>query len=452
MTVRYDCIVVGAGFSGLAAAARLKERDKSVLVLEARDRVGGRTAPGDIAGHRVDLGGMWLSPKQTLLAKLARAHGVETYPQYLGGMCRVSIDGRVREAKGDAFEGTFPVAAQLQLLAIIKLVDRLTAKVSPESPWETPGARALDAESVESWVARRTLSPLVRRVIDLVCNSVFCANAREISMLFFVFYCRAAGGLELLLGMQGDGAQALLFDGGVHQLAQKLGEILTNDIMLDAPVHAVTQDASHVEVSSSAGDFEARRVILTVPPPHVLRMAFTPELPYAKRSLLARQPMGSCIKAWIAYEQPFWRDRGFNGFLISEDHAFTPVFDATPDGATVGLLAGFFDAHHATLASEWSGEERRDAALDAVASMLGKAALRPTDYIEKNWNEDPWSGGCYGAYMAPGALTTRGHALREPIGRLHWGGTETALRWTGYIEGALESGQRAADEVLQSPA
>ena len=198
--------------------------------------------------------------------------------------------------------------------------------------------------------------------------------------------------------------------------------------------------------------YQAKRVILTAPPPHIARIQFSPELPYMKRALLARQPMGACIKVWIAYSRPFWRERGLNAFALSDDQPFGPVFDATPPGASAGILAGFFDAREAVQTAHLSAGERRALVVEMLVGHLGPEARSPIDYVEKDWTADPWSDGCYGAYLGPGVLTQKGPALRTPVGRIHWAGTETALVWTGYIEGALEAGERAAREVLSAEA
>ena len=443
-----DCVVVGGGFSGLRAATALHEAGASVRVFEARDRVGGRTMAGELAGHTIDLGGMWLGPTQERLCALADAHGLRRYAQPLAGRALFRVDGREARPEGDAIENAVAPLARLDLLRLDRALRKLSRTLPVDRPWTAPEGRRLDALSVAAFAERQVRTRAVRELLRFVCRSVFCAEPEELSLLFFLWYLKCGDGLDVLLGMQGDGAQAMLFHGGVHQLAVALADALGDRVALEAPVRAVTQEDRRVVVRTDASEVEARFVIVATPPGLTQRMHFAPRLPRPKRELLARQRMGACIKVWIAYARPFWRERGLNGLLMDEDQPFGPVFDATPPGSEVALLAGFFDGAPAAEWTERSPEDREAAVRAALVALLGPDASNPLGVVEKDWCADPWSEGCYGATMAPGTLTAYGPALRTPVGRVHWAGTETATRFTGYIEGALEAGERAASEVL----
>ena len=447
---RADCIVVGAGFAGLSAAADLEAAGLSVLLLDARDRVGGRTEAGDLAGHTVDLGGMWAGPTQTALLELADRLGVATYPTWLDGRSRGRLGDLPFEAEGEAFEDQIGLVSKLRLGLLVYKVGRLLRHVDAEAPWDGARATALDRETVASWAAREVGDRTVRRLLDFVVRSVFCAEPEDLSLLFFLFYLKAAGGLEVLIQAGPGGAQNLLFHGGLHQIAVRMHESLGAETRLGEPALAIRQSGGGIEVVTPVGRYRAGHAVVAVPPALCAALTFSPPLPALRVELLKRQVTGASIKAWVAYERPFWRDRGLNGGVADDTRPFSPAYDVTPPGASVGLIAGFFDGAAAVEWSERRADERRAEVVATLVEHLGPEARSPVGYVERDWTREAWSRGCYGAYLPPGALSKYGSALRAPHGRVHWAGTETAAVWSGYVEGAVRSGRRAAAEVLQA--
>lgn len=442
-----DCIVVGAGFAGLTAACRLIERGCSVVVLEARDRVGGRVKGAMIAGQAVDVGGMWLAPSQRRLAALADQFGAVTYPTPLTGRNVIELNGRRVNAVGDDFLPAVPLLAKIDLLRIDMKLKRMVRSIDVDEPWQHKKARQWDQCTFAEWLDRTCRTKAAWTVFEAICRSIFCAEPHQISLLFVLFYLKSGEGLDRLVSAAPGGAQNLLFDGGVHQVAEALARSLGERVWLDHPVTAIDQREEEIVVGCGEKMLRAKRVIVAVPPSLVEQITFTPELPAAKRRLLSHQSMGSCIKVWIAYSTPFWRSKGLNAFVALDRHPFNPFWDASPPGASGGLLVGFFDAVHAVNWRDKSPEDRREAVLAAIVDALGPEGAAPVDYIEQDWNSEIWSQGCYGAYLAPGALAADGHALRSRFDRIVWAGTETATEWSGYIEGAIQSGERAATEV-----
>jgi monoamine oxidase len=189
-------------------------------------------------------------------------------------------------------------------------------------------------------------------------------------------------------------------------------------------------------------------VIVAAPPPTVLDLGFHPHLPSARRSLLASVRMGQLMKCDAIYPTPFWRAAGLNGFGISDHGAARAVFDNTPPSGGPGVLLAFVGGSTWRTYGVQLPDQRRAAVLQGFADMFGPQALSPVDYVEHDWTHERWTRGGPTAIHGPGTLSAYGRTVREPFGRVHWAGTETATYWSGYMDGAVSSGQRAAAEVL----
>jgi monoamine oxidase len=305
----------------------------------------------------------------------------------------------------------------------------------------------LDGTTVESWMQANATTDEVRSFMRLVIRSLLCCETSEVSMLFFMHYLKSSGGFDYVI-TSGGGAQQDLFLGGVHQIAAKMGDGLGDDLVLEAPVRRIDHNDTGVVVRSDKGDFKGARAIVALPPPLAGRIEYEPMLPHLRQGLTDRSPMGSVIKVWFAYRTPFWRDKGLSGFAYRDCAEFSPVFDGTPPDSDIGILAGFFDSLHSTKWSALGRDARRAHALEELVRLFGPEAAEPIDYVETDWTQERWSAGCFGAVLQPGALVHFGEGLRTPVGRLHWAGTETAIEFTGYIEGAIRAGEAAADEAL----
>ncbi|WP_299821562.1 NAD(P)/FAD-dependent oxidoreductase [uncultured Jannaschia sp.] len=446
-----DTVIVGAGFAGLSAARTLITKGREgFVILEARDRVGGRTKPGVIGNLDIDLGGMWMAPGQARLKRLAAHYRVRPYPTYLDGNAVFRISKRERQGPREDLSRLFGIGGGLAYLHARWKLERLMAPLDTERPWAHPEAERLDAMTVETWIARNVLHPLPRVAFRTVCATILCAEPSQVSLLFFLHYLKSGGGLEVLISSDTGGAQNLLFHGGVHQISRFMADEIGERLRLEAAVSAIEWNDDAVTVHSERGRFTARKAIIAVPPTLLRRIRFTPELPQPKTAIHDRLSMGSSIKFWVLYRTPFWRKRGLNGTILRDDVPTTPIMDVSPTGQDRGLLVGFFDGNHAIRHADLTTEDRRIVVLEMLAEHFGPEALRPLDYIDHDWTDEEWSGGCYGAYAPPGVFARYGEHLRIPIGPLHWAGTETASEWTGYIEGAIQSGERAAGEIMRA--
>jgi monoamine oxidase len=442
---RRDVIVVGAGLSGLAAARRLERAGADVEVLEARDRVGGRTLSRPLEGERVDLGGQWVAPTQPRVLALAEELGLQRFDQFAQGRKVVELRGQRK-----TYQGLLPGIGLLPLAELGMTLGRLellARRVPLDDPLKSRRATELDAMSVDEWLRRNVRSRRARRVVEIATNAIFAAEPRDLSLLWFLFYLHSGGGIVKLSSIEG-GGQAMRFVGGAQPLSEGLSERLERPVTLEAPVRAIEHDDDGVVVHSTSGTFRARHLVMAIPPPLAETIEFTPTLPEDRDRLHRTVTMGSVVKCIVAYERPFWRDQGFSGEAISDTGPVRAVFDdCSHDGRFAALLA-FVLADEAKRFGRLSPEERRTAVVDHLGQLFGPEAKRATAYVDHDWSAETFSGGCYVGSMPPGAMAEVGRALRRPCGPIHFAGTETAKVWCGYFEGALEAGERAADEVV----
>jgi monoamine oxidase len=441
-----DVVVVGAGLAGLTAARELSGAGLDVQVLEARERVGGRTLSQSVGEHPedvVELGGQWVGPTQHEVLGLARDLGIDTYPTHTKGR-NLFEDNR---GKVKRYSGTTPMLGPLVMLdygrADLKL-KRLIKRIDPDAPWEAEQAERLDEQSFATWIRRVAKTKTAREALATVCRAVFAVEPADVSLLHVLFYAAAADGWDDLLDTEG-GAQQDRLAGGTQQLSERMAEELGDRVQLSAPVHAIRADAGGVV----AGEMRARRAIVAVPPALAGRIEYDPPLPGPRDQLTQRMPMGSVIKCMAVYDDPFWRADGLSGQAISLPGPAQVVFDNTPPNGSPGLI-GFLEGRDARELAGVREPERRDTVLRGLQRLFGRRAAHPVLYVEKDWSTEPYSRGCYGGVLGPGAWTGYGRRLREPVGRIHWAGTEMATRWMGYMDGAIQSGRRAAADVMRA--
>lgn len=439
-----DVVIVGAGLAGLSAARRLREAGHDVAVLEARDRVGGRTYTVTHEGVAFELGAQWIGPTQTRMLELTEELGIATFPTFHSGEKILDVGGKLSTYTGDIPSMAPHKLIQLQLA--ITAVDRMTTKVPIEDPWRARHASRKDAMTVETFKRRLVPSSDVRGIMDVAVRTIFGAEPSEISLLFFLYYVNAGGGLLNLAGIEG-AAQETRFVHGAQSLADAIAEKLADSIVLGAPVRAITYRDDRVLVESAQGSWSARRAIVAIPPALAGRISYDPILPSARDSLTQRFPMGATIKCHALYEDAFWRASGRSGEVVATGGPVSVVFDNTSvDGQQPALLA-FSVGAAARRLSAMTEEERKEEVVRSMARWFGPKAREPIAYLDHDWATDRFTGGCPTGVLGPGVLTEFGTALRAAVGPIHWAGTETASEWTGYMEGAVRSGERAADEI-----
>jgi monoamine oxidase len=457
-----DVVVVGAGLAGLNAAHELQRHGHSVCVVEARDRVGGRTLNHYLPdGYHGDMGGTWIGPTQTEIAKLAKRMHVHSFAQPDVGQ-QVFYDGQVLTYSDKTpLLGTAPPDLLIDgdIALVIETIDGMAQHVPPERPWETRQAEAWDRQTLDSWM-RANVAPAGQdnarffKAVSAAFEALVGSEIREVSLLEAVSYVATAtdgstpGTFERLIDTRG-GAQARRFVEGSQMISIRLAKHIGHQhFVMASPVRRIEQHRSGVTVTSDKATVRAKYVVVAVPPTLAGRIDYHPLLPSQRDALTQRIPQGALIKVEAFFDRPWWRDRGLSGAAVSTVGPAKTTFDVSPEDGKIGGLLGFVGGDEAR---RYSGRPKAlsRAVLHNFSTYLnkGKPIPRPRHVLIQDWTMEQWTRGCPVAIMGTGVLSQYGPHIARPVGRIHWAGTETATFWHGYMEGAVRSGLRAATEI-----
>lgn len=442
-------LIIGGGFSGIAAAKKLHESGISFQVLEARDRLGGRVHSRQLSEDLyVDLGGQWIGPTQDRMYELCKEFGLEPFPTYDQGKNVLDLAGKIR-----TYTGLIPKMDPISLInldLILRKLDRLAQKIDINSPWSNRQAAIFDSISLDAFLRKNSKTKSCRAVIRVACETVFACELNEISLLHALFYIKSGTSLDCLINIK-NGAQQDRIKGGMQPLVEKMAAPFLDKILFNSPVRKIEKTENGATVSGDGFSISAEKLIFAVPPPLLSQISFSPKLSLAKRQLLDRYAMGIVGKCFMIYSKPFWRESGFSGQAVADANSpFQTLFDCSPADGKYGILMGFTIGNRAKDYFSNRESDRKSEMLKILSSYFGTQAKTPIQYVDFSMSDEEWSRGCYAGLMPTGAWTGFQDAYRKTEDPYYFAGTEAATRWHGYIEGAVLAGETAAVLVSNS--
>lgn len=442
----YDVIIIGAGYAGLAAGLALQKAGKKFLLLEARNRCGGRILTEYFSADQyTDLGGQWIGPGHERMYALAKEFGIDTFHTHDAGKSSLLLNGKLKLYKG--IIPPLPLFALLSLDRAIRKINKLAKTIDLDKPFNSPHAMEWDSMSLADWMQQQMKNETARKMFAVAAEAIFATDASTISFLHALFYIKSSGNFDYLMNIH-KGAQQNRIKGGAQSICLRMAEAMGQAIQYEKVVTQIYQDANGVKVSGDEFSYTASHCIVAIPPVAATDIVFSPAIPVDQWNLIQSSFMGAVVKCYAVYATPFWRKEFKNGLVAAPDEITSVVFDNSPWDGSKGILMGFSLAEKAKHLMQHDMAERQEMVKAGFVKMFGSAAAELEYYTDKSFTEEPLTKGCYAGMFPPGILTQYQSSLSKPFHRIHWAGTETSTAFNGYMEGAVRSGERAAKEII----
>lgn len=433
-------VVIGAGFAGLSAALKLKKEGIEAIILEARERVGGRVKTHYTAnGTQIPLGGQWIGPTQDKMYELVKKYGIEIFPTKDQGNSIVKFQGKIQSEMPQ------------EVLGLCEKLDKLAQTVNLEKPWETPNAKELDGETFRSWLNREAVSSEIAEFTSrYLAGNFMAADASDVSLLQLLFYVKSGNGIDSLAGVEG-GAQQDRAIGGLEYIVEKLADDFgQQNIYYNHPVTQIKYSGDCVQVVTENETFHASRAIITIPSAVMPEVKFTPELPVLKHKCLEHVLAPLAYKMHFIYDKPFWYEQGLSGNTTKSEGYVYETYNNTVDDSRDGIISLFSYGNEANELRGKTKQERQQIITDELVELFGEKAAQFKEYIEYDWSTQVYTRGCFSGHFSTNGWYTLGKELNKNVGPLYWAGTELAAQWNGYCDGAVRSGEETADRVIKS--
>lgn len=445
---KVDIAVIGAGISGLAAALQLKEKQQDFVILEARDRTGGRMYTVSAAGSYLDLGAQWVGPTQDSMYQLIGQAGLSVFETYNRGK---NIWGFEQQLV--SYKGTIPKLPWLDLFHLglaMSMLEWRAKRISLTRPWLSSRAKRWDQQTLFEFVHRHAPSAQAQAVLTAGLETVFASDLADLSLLQALFYIRSGRNLDRLIRIK-RGAQQHRITGGSQAISDWMASQVMDHLKLSTPVSRLSTDDQGVIIHTTTENIRAKKVILALPPVQSKKLVQGLSLSPAKLRWLDGYFMGQVIKCYAVFKTPFWREEGWSGQAILDHHyPVQTLFDNTPAEGYPGMLMGFSIGKRARQFAALPLAERRQKFIKTLARLFGHQAFQVQHYQDMIWADELYSGGCYTGLVSPGTLTTVNQPFHHPDGHLFWAGTEASPVWNGYMEGAVLAGRQAAREAMHA--